>query len=399
MRLSREVKTFLAIAMAHFLVDCFGGIWPLFKYLAGLDLVKAGIIASITTMVGSLIQPLFGIYADRGHRRGLVIWGSLLTFPGVMLGLVALHMADLGDAAGYGLLFVVMLLVRVGQGMFHPAGAGLAGNLMPTRRSAAVAAFIAAGGFGFALSEWLFGFTWQLAGQHTEWLLLPGAGMLWLIVAWCRPRGQPADRRVTLGESVAGVVAMGRPVLLLFAMLALMASLNYALIFLMPEFLDLRGYPTWMIRGGGHLLLIAGSVLVMVPAGFLADRFGRRRMLLVTLGLSLVTYYALVASPSLSLAAFVPLMLLTGACIGTANPLGVAFGQHLAPANSSMVSAVLMGLAWAVGSVGQTVAGALAERPSLGPVGALMWAGVTIAAALLLTLLLPTGRDAQPAAA
>ncbi len=37
--------TLLAVAGGHFAVDCCAGIWPVFKTLACLDLVKAGLLA------------------------------------------------------------------------------------------------------------------------------------------------------------------------------------------------------------------------------------------------------------------------------------------------------------------------------------------------------------------
>ena len=42
--LSTTTKTFLSLVVAHMMIDCFGGIWPVFKKLAGLDLERAGLI-------------------------------------------------------------------------------------------------------------------------------------------------------------------------------------------------------------------------------------------------------------------------------------------------------------------------------------------------------------------
>jgi len=78
-----------------------------------------------------------------------------------------------------------------------------------------------------------------------------------------------------------------------------------------------------------------------------------------------------------------------GCFLNTINPLGVSLGQHLAPQHASVISGVLMGLAWAPASCTQWLAGTLAEHPSVGPAGTLMIVGVLIVPALALTWFLP----------
>ena len=66
---TRAGRTFTTLFVAHILLDCYGGIWPIFKKLAGLDLVGAGLIATATTVLTTGMQPLFGLWADRHIRR------------------------------------------------------------------------------------------------------------------------------------------------------------------------------------------------------------------------------------------------------------------------------------------------------------------------------------------
>jgi FSR family fosmidomycin resistance protein-like MFS transporter len=55
----------LALVGGHFAVDCCTGIWPVFKTLAHLDIVRAGLIATAGSMAGNGLQVAFGLLADR----------------------------------------------------------------------------------------------------------------------------------------------------------------------------------------------------------------------------------------------------------------------------------------------------------------------------------------------
>ena len=59
------VGTFIAVVVAHIMVDFMGmSVWPVYKTLAGLDVAKAGWIATVIGMSGTALQPVFGLIAD-----------------------------------------------------------------------------------------------------------------------------------------------------------------------------------------------------------------------------------------------------------------------------------------------------------------------------------------------
>ncbi|MDA0323495.1 MAG: hypothetical protein O2923_12390 [Verrucomicrobia bacterium] len=50
----QRIHLIIAVVSCHFVVDCYGGVFPIFKYLGGVDLRVAGIIAAIAMFAGSL---------------------------------------------------------------------------------------------------------------------------------------------------------------------------------------------------------------------------------------------------------------------------------------------------------------------------------------------------------
>ncbi len=178
------IGTFIAVVVAHVMVDFMGmSVWPVYKTLAGLDVAKAGWIATVIAMSGTALQPLFGSIADRFGPRRVILLGALLTSFALLLGPLADYQAELnhglptlfGLSGFYLVVLVILAAGRLGQDMFHPAGAGLAGSFSARRGSTFLAVFIAVGSIGFGLSQIGFRTAYNNLGHHTEILLIPAA--------------------------------------------------------------------------------------------------------------------------------------------------------------------------------------------------------------------------------
>ena len=385
---SRATQTFAAIFVLHAALDCYGGIWPIFKHLAGVPLGYAGFVATSTTMVMWALQPAFGHWADQGRMRVCLLLGTVLTFPMMFLGPLGNHIDTLGKGMSFTLMIVIMGLGRLGQAMFHPAGATVAASLSGRRRATFLSAFIAAGWLGYGASQSVYSVTYFHTGRHTELALIPGLVLFGWAALRCRP-AEPeriaSSARIRLGLSPL----MKGDMMLLFVVLTLMSAMNQALFFLLPEFLSEGGYPEWVVNGGGLVFLVIGAGVAMVPFGYLADRLGQRLVFIVTIVLSGATYAVLVMYPPKSVAGLAALSILTGSVISAVNPLGVSIGQLMAPRNMSAVGGIMMGLAWAVAASSQWIVGYLADRPGSGPSEALAWIALTAPVAAALTFALP----------
>lgn len=395
--------TFIAAVIAHVMADFAGqSVWPVYKTLARLDIGIAGWIATVASMSGTALQPMFSALADRVGWRRTVLLGTLLTTATLLLGPIAMMRgaldarvpAVLGLSGFYVVVFVVLAAGRLGQDIFHPVGAALAGSFSRAHGSTFVAVFVAVGSIGFAFSQMGFSLTYRRLGGHTEWLLIP-AGLMWLAI-WrgCRPVEISRSDRPGLLAAMRTLSGRAGAVLTLFAILSMSAGVLTGLYFLMPEFAHERHYPLWIGQGGAFGLIVAGSTVFMVPMGHLADRIGRRRTLIAMMAMAAVSYYAIVGL-SLSTAAFAALCVVGGAFLGTVNPLGVAFGQRLAPRESlSVVSAVLMGWAWCAGSTAPSIVGQIFKHTGRATT-ALLWLGIGNVAMVLLGLLLPRSKDVR----
>ena len=377
-------RTLLALGVAHALLECYSGVWPVYKNLANLDLTTAGIIAAGTTLLAATLQPAFGHWSDRGWARSLVLWGTALSFLMCLLGPAGAALKAHGEVTHYGVLALLLLFSRLGHSMFHPAGAALASQTLQGRRNAGLGIFSALGWAGYAFSQVTFSAAYLRLDGHTEILALPGVVLMVWIVACCPRSNTLPTSNDSLRQKLAAMWKLRGEVGTLFVLLCMLWAVNMAFFFLLPELLESKGYTGWIVHGGAHAFIMAGTALGVVLGGYAADRFGVRRMLMLFMVLTALAYQGFLLLPKLDTAALVPLCVLTGLICGAGQPLPLSMGQQLAPNNTSLISGVMLGWTWTFGCLTQPLAGWLAEQPAIGLVGALSLMGTGNVVAVVL---------------
>lgn len=376
----------------HALIDLFAGVWPIFKHLSGISLESAGLIATVAPLFSWSLQPLFGMWADRGHLRTCILVGVLLSFPMMLLGPMS-HPGQGYTTLAYLAMFAIVFSSRLGQAVFHPAAAAVAGDLARgTGRSGMVAFFVAFGWAGYSINQFAFTYAYEHFDQQTPWLLVPGGLlMLWAWVA-CRPKEHNAAKTHRYTDALRSLYRVRGGIFPVFLTLSSISCVEQGLMFLLPEFVEGRGADPWVINGGALLCFVAGTVSFMIPAGMLADRVGRKRVLGTTLSLSLVAYLLMLLAPGVALPGFFGLMFLSGGMINASGPIGVSIAQHLLLEHKSLVTGIMMGLTWTVGGVSPLLMGYLAPR--VGVEHALLTLAIFNALAVIASLLVP-GRNTE----
>lgn len=353
--------TVLALAGAHAAVDCCSGIWPVFKTLARLDIATAGLIATIGSMTGNGLQIVFGLLADRGWRKRLIVTGVAVA-GAVTLAPWAVR--------SYPIMGALVLTTNVGSAAFHPSATGAAASLSRRRVGFMIALFLSGGYLGYSLSQLLFSAVYRSAHALTPVIALLPLAMAGAIAAGLPVSGQARPQPVVPWRTLHGHARSLAP---LFAVQTLAGTVNISLVFLLPDLLESRHAAPWIVGGGGHFALIAGGALSLLPAGHASDRWSARRMLVFA---NVTTALALGLLLLRDRASALDLLVVTavGAFNGVNNIAAVSEGNRLLPGQASAVSALLMGLPWCVAALGPVVAGVLAD-PSRGgtPAGALGW--------------------------
>src|SRR5207249_2857828 len=194
-------------------------------------------------------------------------------------------------------------------------------------------------------------------GRGTRVVVVPGLAtggyLLW------RMRGRVA----AAGAAVrgAGVTSRAVPVLALAAVIGVMMSRSWTVnVFqaFTPTWYRQLGYGPEFYGPLATTLVLASTV----GCGSLADRFGRRTVIIVTLLLSVpaILLYTLYPGPW----AFATAILIGFLAASTA-PLMLLMAQQLMASRAGLASGLVMGLGFVTGAVGVPINGAIADAIGL----------------------------------
>jgi FSR family fosmidomycin resistance protein-like MFS transporter len=331
--------TLFLLWIGHFFVDFMIGIWPVYKTLAHLDLAKAGLISAACAFIGEGLQVVFGSLSDRGWRVWLIMGGIIAAAANSLL----------AYTQDYFLLFCLFLTVCIGSGAFHPSAVGLVGNLIAERRGFLITIFTSGGSLGLASSQLIYTHAHFVLSGETVWLIVPFVCLaicIFVIGLKSTQTEAPKHKGINLKQYIT--LFKNKDLRGLYIVQVCNQSVFWALVFLLPDVLVCREYESWLCFGGGHLFLILGGAVMMVPAGYLADKFSPRKVMLYGTIFGMIFFYSLLFYPVLPASALLTLLFFVGATIGMLTPVLVSFGIRLLPSQPGTVSAFLLGLAWCV---------------------------------------------------
>jgi FSR family fosmidomycin resistance protein-like MFS transporter len=317
------------------------GIWPLYKTIAHLNLMMAGLIAGAGAFMGEGMQVLFGIWSDRGWRKLLIFSGLILTFSSILF----------IYTPSYFVMFFFYLLTCIGSGAFHPSAAGLVAQLTPHRKGLLIGLFVASGAVGMATSQWLYMFSASLLDGHMAWsFILP---IIVCLVAFLVYFPSPPISEMSshsFFDHFKSTFALMKKAEFRFLYFTQVASnaIFWGTVFLLPDILYAREYPLWISFGAGHLCFILGAAVAMAPAGYLADKFSAKTVILTCHIMAAAVFYAFIFQPALSIPFLLIILFAFGSFVGVLNPLNIALANQMAPASSGAISAFVMGMAWCV---------------------------------------------------
>jgi len=378
------VKDFLrngkltTLMLGHLTVDSYVGVIPvLYPILIGrfqLSLATVGLVSLAYSGMAAISQPLFGAIADR--------FGTRLT--GVALAWTALTFALIGFVPSFPMLLVVACASGLGSGAFHPFAALDVRALLPAwRRSFGMSVYVTAGTIGVAIGPLIGIVLFGALGIHgTGLLVIPGvaagAYLLWRM----RSVVPQAARRISEGGGAHQAV----PVFALAMVIGVMMSRS-ATVYVFQSFT-----PTWYAQMGygpsfyGPLVttLVLASAVGTVGCGSLADRYGRRIVILGTLILSVpaVLLYTLFPGPWAFASA-----ILIGFLAASTAPLMLLMAQQLMASRAGLASGLVMGLGFVTGAIGVPINGAIADH--IGLQKSLMTHVILVLATILIAWFLP----------
>jgi MFS family permease len=353
----------LGHSLTHWYPATFFMLLPLIGNEMGLNYSQIGFIMTCQYAAGAISNVPGGMLVDMWGKKGQLMALSLfwVGFPYLMMGF----------SSQYWMLLICVMLVGIGNNLWHPTAIPLLGSMFPKRKGLALSLHGMGGNVGDALAPLAVGallttLSWR---EIVVLNVVPGAAMSMLILFFLgtmtfapKKKSAPAaESAVSAADSkgqsmhsyLQGVKDLMRtPGLFLLTLSSGFRSMTQGtLLTFLPLYLAKEmHYDVFWVGAGMALLQLAGFIAAPI-AGHLSDTMGRKTILMSSFGMSGVVLLLMTfagGSPW-----FVFLIAVLGFFLYAARPIMQAWMLEATPKN---MGGTAIGLMFGMQSGAQAVA-------------------------------------------
>jgi len=382
--------TLYALTAGHWMVDLCQGIVPaMLPFLVQSGSItskaEAGRLVLAISLASAVVQPGFGLYADKRPTGWVLSVSVVIATICVILG--AITDSTLGA-------WLALAIAGIGVAAFHPEAAKRAAAAAGGKKSSGMSLFALGGTVGFATAPLVTSPILEHLGRQGLWLvLLPGIAVAVLLHLYASK--SPLAEAVATANAQTGDAARastGKPRINNWAGFSILASAMtmravafYGLNTFLALFFMQRFGDEAKIANIPLSIFLLSSIPGTLLGGYLADHWSRKGTVISGLLTVTATLALLVACPWqwASWALCVPL----GIGLFLPSSVMVIMGQELLPTRPGLASGVTLGLAVSVGGLMAPVIGIIGD--AYGLTASLWTIGVICLAGAVLTRLIP----------
>lgn len=350
------------LTVAHLANDINQGALPaLIPWLVmhrNLSLAAAATLVLAANLLGSLVQPLFGYLSDKKSTAWVIPSAMMLATAGTAL---------IGLAHTLPLMLAGAVISGFGVAAFHPEASRFSNYFAGAKRASGMSLFTVGGYLGFAIGPVVVTPLIAIFGLNgTALLMVPALIVAAFLFAELprfnavRSQMHKAHRERPGTDDWRGFSIMGVVVALRSA--TFLAAVSFTPVFIMRVANVGAGAGSFTL----FALLLGGSIGTML-GGRLADRIDRRRV--VSLSLALTMCFGAALALLGSIVPLYALLTVVALCFGVSLGLSagvlVVVGQEYLPKHIGIASGVTLGLANTVGGIAAPAFGHLGDTYGL----------------------------------
>ena len=375
-------KFLLILSTGHVFTDLNQGALPaILPYLVLAGGLKYAQVAGLTfaiSLFSSMLQPVFGIMADRASKSRLLIIGVLLGGCGLsMIGFFPNH---------YWLMFAVAVISGIGVAAYHPEAARMANKLAGKKKGGGMSIFTVGGSIGFTFGPMLATPALLYFGlRGTVVLAIPAIVMFFILI-----KISPTMRDLRNLPEEGGAAAQGElknewgKFLWLGIAVVSRSIINHNINTFLPLYW-INVLEKSKAEAGMALsfMFFCGAVATVV-GGHLADRIGVNNIIKIgwILLIPVVFFLTKITDPIGAWLILLPLAF----GLHMLNTPVVLLGQKYLPVNVGFASGVTMGLGNSIGGLTAPLFGNYADLHGLTVIFQFLCILPFIGAAVVLTL-------------
>lgn len=345
------------LTVAHLVNDTYSGFLnPIMPFIAakiGITMAIATVIMSIAQVCASMIQPIFGFWADNCLKRIFIFWG-------LIFGSIFIPLAPIAHSALALTLFVI--LGNLGGSFFHPQALGFIARFSRKDFVFSMGLFISAGTIGFSIGPIVSAFVVQILGFDK----VPYTAIIGVIVALLMfkyvPKISDTGEKIEHKEFKKSfkTILTNKYMIILMTISMMKSLITNSSMILLPFLWKDMGYAPSYIGIVLFLFLLAGGIGSFL-SGKAENMFGAKKIFYLSMIGTLPMMALFVATyqthPTISVAVFV----LMGFTTMLAMPVTMVMAQRILPDYRSIVSGFINGFSWGIVAVFLTIVGFLAQ--------------------------------------
>ena len=357
-------KAIIWLSIGHLVCDIYTGFLnPIMPFIAanlGFSMGIAAIIISISHICSSMLQPIFGFFADNISHRFFIFWGLVL---------VSVFIPLTPNAPNIQILLIFMILGSLGGSFFHPQSMGFVNKFSGVNCSDNMGTFISVGSIGFALGPLIAALITQILGLHVIYL----TSLLGLTVAasmfFCVPKLSQYEKKPEHKKFIKSFkdILYNRQMnyLMLIAMMKSLVANSCGI--LLPFLWKDMGYTPFYIGLALFLFVFFGAI-----GSFLSPKveaiFGSKPVIYF----SMLATFPIIICFSLTYKTYPLLSMIIFAIMGfttmLAQPVTMVWAQRILPEYKSIVAGFINGFCWGTVALIMSVLGMFAENFGIIPV-------------------------------
>ncbi len=379
------LKRVLGLSLGHFAVDFYmmviPSIVPFLVLTLKLTQSQVGLIIAAMNLLSSSLQPVLGMVLDKRGNRKMIIYSLLW---------ISIMMSAIAFTDSFILIVIIATAASLGSTLYHPLGAVIVNEHSGRKKGLYTSIYAISGNIAAAVTPLVivpmvsrFG---ALGVAYSVGIGIVAA----VVMIYTRSAGagtQAEYHGQPEGTRPATCVAGKRNMVFLTLAEILRTWAFVVLISFLSLYYVNMGFSE---IGASRIFTLFNTlaVLGLVLSGFMMSRHSSRKLLILTGLLSVVTYALFMMTTG---AASIVFIVAAGVCMRFSFTIAMVKGQELMPQSTGMVSGLMMGLTFGVGSAGAYITGIIADR--IGLYNALYTLIPVLVAATLLTLFFKPPKD------
>lgn len=360
-----EKKSQFWLNAAHFVNDIYTGMLnPIMPFIAvklGITMAIATVVLSLSHICASLLQPIFGFFADNMRKRSFIFWGLLST---------SIFISLAPNASSLAPLIAFVILGSLGSSLYHPQALGFVSKFSKSENiSRNMGIFMGCGTLGFALGPIVSsGITQYFGLSKIPYLAVLGVALA-LSMSVFIPRTELSSANKSHNDFIETFkrILSNRKLNLLNLIAMLKTLVTTSSCILLPFLWKDMGYNAFYIGFALFAFNFAGGMGAFISRKF-EMKIGTQNVfyfsMMLTFPMMVIFMLTYKTHPTLAIVTFI----LTGLIQWMAVPVTMVMAQSVLPEYKSIIGGFINGFSWGVVAILMTGIGFVAQAKGIMPV-------------------------------